>query len=271
MPRIQIDNYTVDYDEAGCGMPVIFIPGITEYKEAFVFQFGGLQNSYRIISYDLRRGLKRATDYTLDLLVDDLRKLLDALDLDSAVICGHSFGGLVAMKFAAKYPERTKALILVSAFHSAPSKSMESFLNTISSIENPLRTSVITRFRVYLDRMLGRRTTGALFREHQVESIIEVANQAMKTSRITINQRLKIIKETDLRASLPQIVSPTLVIAGSKDNEFFLSSAQSLYERIPDASLEVIEEVGHFSFLTRHDQFNSTVDEFLAQRIVAIS
>jgi pimeloyl-ACP methyl ester carboxylesterase len=270
MPRLQAKNLTVDYIEAGSGMPVIFVPGITEYKEAFLFQLGGLQDSYRVVSYDLRRGLKRASDYTLEALADDLHRLIQALDLHSAVICGHSFGGLVAMQFAARYPELARALILMSAFPNSPAGSAESFLNSISSVEHPLRTSVGTRLRVLAGRVLGRKTTGVLAIEHQVEAILDVAQQAMKTSKTTITQRLNMIKDTDLRPMLPQVVAPTLVVAGSKDSSFFLSCAQELYESIPDATLEVIEGAGHFCFLTRHDQFNAAVDDFLTEHLAEI-
>lgn len=264
MPRIHINNFAVDYIGSGHGVPIIFIPGITEYKEAFTFQFGGLQDSYRVISYDLRRGLKRSQDYTLNLLVEDLRLFIKALGLTSAVICGHSFGGLVAMRFAAMYPEQTRALILVSSFPTLPPKvSAEHFLNTISSIDDPLRTSFVTRFRVFLDRVFNRTTAGALAMEHQVEAVMEVAREAMKTSRATITQRLNIIRTTDLRPVIPQITSPTLIVAGAKDNAYLLSSAQEMYQRMQDANLEVIEGAGHFCFLTRHDQFNMAVDEFL--------
>jgi hypothetical protein len=63
----------MDYIEEGTGMPIVFIPGLAEFKEAFAYQTRGLHEHYRVISYDVRRGLKRVTDYTLDLLVNDLR------------------------------------------------------------------------------------------------------------------------------------------------------------------------------------------------------
>lgn len=270
MPRLDINNFAVDYMETGAGLPIIFIPGISEFKEVFVFQFGGLQDSFRIVSYDVRRGLKRSADYTLDLLVEDLKGLMKALDMRSAVICGHSFGGLIAMEFAVRYPEQTRALILVSAFSSPPDMSPEALLGHISAAEHPLKTSVVTKVRAFAERLLGKQSSSSLVMEHQVEAVLDVARQASGTSKTTIQQRLGIIKGTDLRPNLPKIVAPTLVVAGAKDKAFFLASAQGMYERIPDATLEVIEGVGHFCFLTRHDQFNSAVDDFLTDRLAQL-
>ena len=270
MSKIQGKAPTFDYLEAGIGVPVVFIPGITEFKEAFVFQCRGLEDSYRVISYDLRRGLKRPADYTLEFLVEGLCKLLEALKLDSAVICGHSFGGLIAMEFALQHPEQTDALILVSAFPAPPQVPSERLLSWISSAGHPIHRSLGTSVKVQISRLLGRETQGTRAMQDEVDAVRIIARQASATSQTTVNQRIRIIQKTDLREALPQILAPTLVIAGAKDRSFFLSSAQELYESIPNASLEVIEG-GHFCFLTRHDQFNAVVDEFLSDRMGEIS
>lgn len=267
MPRVQIDSLTLDYCEAGSGVPVVFVPGITESKEAFAFQFRGLEDSYRIISYDVRRGLKRSTDYTLDLLVDDLQKLLEALRLDSAVICGHSFGGLVAMQFALQHPEKTDALILVSGFPLAPQVPAERLFGWISSAGHPFHRSLGASFRVNVARLLGRKTSSAVAMRDEVAAIRMVAHEAAKVSRATVNQRMRIIQKADFQRALAGIAAPSLVVAGARDQSPFLSAAQQMYESIPNASLEVIEGGGHFPFLTRHDQFNAAVDEFLTEHL----
>ncbi|HUV03680.1 MAG TPA: alpha/beta hydrolase [Armatimonadota bacterium] len=270
MSRIQIKALVLDYSESGTGVPVVFIPGITESKEAFAFQLCGLGDSYRVISYDVHRGLKRSADYTLDLLVNDLRMLLDALKVDSAAICGHSFGGLIAMQFAVQFPERTKALVLVSAFPTSPELRQDRLLGWISSAGHPFHKSLGTSFKVHISRLLGRRTSGALAMRDQVSAVRGIAAQAAKVSRATVNQRMRIIQKTDLRPALSQIQAPTLVVVGAGDRSLFLSSAQELYESIPEASLEVIESGAHFCFLTRHDRFNTAVDEFLTEHLAQL-
>jgi pimeloyl-ACP methyl ester carboxylesterase len=271
LARIHVDNLIVDYVEAGTGVPIVFIPGLTEFKEALSFQIRGLQDSYRPISYDLRHGLKRSTDYSLELLVSDLRKFLKALGLGAAVIAGHSFGGLIAMQFALQYPEETMALVLVSSFPVAPEVPQARFLGWISSAGHPFHASLGARMKVQMSRLLGRRTSSALTMEHQVAAVREIAHQASGVPQATINQRMRIIQKTDFRSALPEIVAPTLVMAGANDRAFFLSSAQQLYESIPDSSLEVIEGGGHFCFLTRHDLLNDILDDFLTGRLAEIS
>jgi pimeloyl-ACP methyl ester carboxylesterase len=271
LPTIRVNTTTVDYYEAGTGLPVILIPGITEFKEEFVSQFHGLSNSYRLISYDPRRGLKRASDYTLDMLVEDLRRLMSALGLHGAVICGHSFGGLVAMEFALQYPDLAKALVLVSSYASVPHIPADELVAATSSAGHPFHRGIGTAFKLRIARLLGRKTAGTVAMEDEVSAIRTVARQAEKTSKTTIYERMKIIQKTDLRDRLPLIEMPTLVIAGAKDRAAFLSSAQQLYESIPNAALEVLEGTAHFCFLTRHDQFNTVVDDFLTSRLAEMS
>ena len=105
----------------------------------------------------------------------------------------------------------------------------------------------------------------------EIAAMKVVAHQAAKVSLTTITQRMKIIQKTDIRPVIPEILIPTLVVAGANDKAFFLSSAQQLYESIPNASLEVIEGSGHFCFITRHDQFNAAVDEFLTEHLAEIA
>jgi pimeloyl-ACP methyl ester carboxylesterase len=223
-----------------------------------------------VVSYDVRRGLKRATDYTLDLLVEDLRGLLGALKVDSAVICGHSFGALIAMEFAFRYPEETDALILISSWPAPPPVPEDRLLGWISSAGHPFHKSIGASFKVHMAKLLGAKASSTLAMVDEVMAVRAIARQAVKTSRTTITQRLRLIHGTDFSARLPRVAAPTLVVAGARDRSVFLGSSQALYEGIPDGSLEVIEGGGHFSFLTRHDQFNTIVDEFLTSRLSEI-
>ncbi len=271
MPAIRVDNFAVDYHETGTGLPIVFIPGITEFKEEFGFQFHGLADSYRIISYDLRRGLKRAADYTLDLLVEDLKGFMRAIHVHGAVICGHSFGGLVAMEFALRYPDLAKALVLVSAYPSALPIPAQELISSTSAADHPHHRAFGTRLKMRVARILGRPSPGMIAMADEVTAVRAVARQAASTSKTTISQRVRIIQRSDFRSRLPELDMPTLVVAGARDRSVFLSSAQALYEGIPNSSLDVIEDAGHFCFLTRHDQFNTVVDEFLTSHLAEIA
>ncbi|MQA31322.1 MAG: alpha/beta fold hydrolase, partial [Luteitalea sp.] len=104
--------------ERGHGEPLVFVPGIQgrwEYQRAAV---DALAAAFRVITFSLAdEPCARAeydTDQGLDSFVSQVLGALDAAAVARAVICGVSFGGIVALRFAARYPERTTALVLVS-------------------------------------------------------------------------------------------------------------------------------------------------------------
>jgi len=271
MSGVSVNNPGISYDDAGFGIPLIFIHGVTESKNAFYYQSSGLQDDYRIIAYDLRLGLKNPQEYALDLLIDDLKRFLDSVNIGSAIICGHSFGALIAMKFSMMYPDYARALVLISAYSAPPHDISDSFLMNISAAGYRQNRSLSAKLRMHITHLITGKNSDIIRMSHENATMKQLIQEAEKTNKTTVSQRMKIIRKTDLTESLIFLSMPVLVVAGSADIPFILSSAQSLYEKIPDASLEVIEKAGHFCFVTHHDLFNAALDEFLKERISQIS
>ena len=96
--------------------PILCVHGITANCRCWDVLAQALTPDYRVIAMDLRgRGQseKPSTGYSLDYHLRDINSLLDDLQLERAVIMGHSLGAFIALAFAAQYPERTDRLILV--------------------------------------------------------------------------------------------------------------------------------------------------------------
>jgi pimeloyl-ACP methyl ester carboxylesterase len=113
------NNLQVYYEKLGKGTPVVFLHPPAMSHLVFKHQ-KSLSLSCQIILPDIRgHGQSDAKDsesFTLTELADDVAGLLDHLLIDEAVLCGYSSGGSIAQKFALKYPERTKGLILSGGF-----------------------------------------------------------------------------------------------------------------------------------------------------------
>ena len=94
---------------------IIFIHGFPFNKSMWNLQVEALKDKYRVITYDIRgHGKSDAGNevFTIDLFVNDLINLMDALKIDNAILCGLSMGGYIALNAMAKYQERFDALIL---------------------------------------------------------------------------------------------------------------------------------------------------------------
>ena len=104
----------IAYDDVGTGLPVVFIHGFPHNRTMWAPQLGGLLTRARCIAPDLR-GFGESEirgPYTMDAYADDVIAVLDALQIDRAVIAGLSMGGYVAFAIWRRHRERVRALIL---------------------------------------------------------------------------------------------------------------------------------------------------------------
>lgn len=258
MPIIDIDGTRVAYEDAGTGLPIVFIPGLVGGKDWFTYQLTGLSQSFRVISYDLRPASNRAS-YKLDLLTEDLARFLSALRLQSAVVAGHSFGAMVAQRFALTHRDRTDAVVLISAFPrlgDAPAQAVAEWLC-------PGPVELESAFQAVLRRFFRQKRPPPT---KDPEGTAWLAAHCPPISRATFDARLAIIRRFDSTDWLADIEAPTVVIVGACDHPQFLSSAQVLYEGIPDCRLEVVEDGDHFCFYTRHDIVSAVIHDLLTER-----
>lgn len=255
MPVINTNGLQINYSDTGIGVPVVFVPGLSGSNDWFCYQTSGLSNHYRIISYNLRRTRFR-THYTLDLLADDLKRLLDALHIPSAVVVGHSFGGLVALKFAISHPERCPALVLCSTAPSFSGIDDEELLSNMLPGEVQFE-NLFVRFWKKLFRLKCEN-------EEDTDSI---SRYNAGLDRATLDARMRILHKTDLEPALASVTMPSLIVAGSLDKSYILSGSQILDEMIADSVLEVIEDTDHFCFYNRHDLFNEILVEYLSHKV----
>ena len=116
----EVNNIKLHYiDYAGREPAIVLLPGLTANARSFdgLVQ-AGLNQHYRVLALDLRgRGLsdKPATGYRMADHAADFVGLLDSLGIRQAVVCGHSFGGLLSIYLAAQYPERVRKLVVLDA------------------------------------------------------------------------------------------------------------------------------------------------------------
>jgi pimeloyl-ACP methyl ester carboxylesterase len=116
MARIELEGIPIHYQSDGAGPDVVLLHGLCGdlafWHPALV---SGLARDHRVTRLDLRgHGYsgRPASGYTTRDMAADLARLLDHLGIDRATVVGHSFGGAVALQFAALEPERAAALVL---------------------------------------------------------------------------------------------------------------------------------------------------------------
>ena len=131
MPFAEINKIKMYYEEQGDGFPLVLIAGFGVDHVGWSAVTDSLAQNYRVILLDNRgAGQSDAPDqsYGIAAMADDVAALLNHLQIEQAYICGHSMGTSIAQQFALKYPQKSKKMILCSAFPK---------LNTLSWFSKP--------------------------------------------------------------------------------------------------------------------------------------
>src|SRR4051794_24693572 len=120
MSKVVLPNgLKVHYQQVGEGPDVVLVHGITGNLAVWHLHLvPALADRYRLLTYDLRgHGLSSTppTGYGPDDMAEDLRLLLDALEIERPVAVGHSYGADVALYLAAREPERLAEVIAIEA------------------------------------------------------------------------------------------------------------------------------------------------------------
>ena len=118
MPHIKVNNIELYYELSGPETaPVLVLSnGILMGTDSWAFQKAVLEQHLRVLVYDCR-GMWQSDHpegpYSMQMHADDLARLLDRLEIESAHIAGISYGAEISMVFALSYPQKTKSLIII--------------------------------------------------------------------------------------------------------------------------------------------------------------
>lgn len=243
---IDIDGARIRVREEGpVDAPVIvLLHGFTMSLESWDGWAQALAGDYRIVRYDLlghgTTGPDPLRRYSAEERVEVLRELLDTLGIERATLGGNSFGGLVAWRFAARYPNRVERLILVDSgaysiygVTAEPAPVPPAIRAYFTTLEEPaFRASLGTIFadmtRISPERiaqiraMMARPGNGEAFIAHLEEFVLP-----------------------DPEPDLARIVAPTLILWGEEDRLIPLAQSAQLEAAIPNARRITYPGVGH--------------------------
>jgi pimeloyl-ACP methyl ester carboxylesterase len=249
MAKANLNGIEIDYEATGNGPPVLLSHGFGSTRGAWAGQHRALADRYRVISWDLRgHGQTVSPDdpsqYSLDLMVEDMRALFGHLGLERAVIGGLSLGGYASLAFHRVHSEMVRALVIVS---SGPGYRNAEARAQWNDRAHQLAADLEARGLA----ALGDGTSEVLWRRHRSAQALAHAARGM-------------LAQEDARVidSLPGIKVPTLVVLGDQDQPFAAPS-RYLAGKIPDARLAVIEGAGHAANLDRPEPFNRALRTFL--------
>jgi pimeloyl-ACP methyl ester carboxylesterase len=253
--------------DRGSGSPLVLIPGIQGRWEYLRGAVDALAESFRVITFPLcgERGWAGTFDPArrIDNFVDQVDVALDDRQIARAAICGVSFGGLVAIRFAASRPHRSTALILAST--PGPRwrlKRRHEVYARLPWLLGPLFLAEAPwRLRAEIAAAIPNRRERRRFAWQQLQTLVSAP---LSLSRMAARAQMTV--GADRANDCARITAPTLVISGERalDRVVAVDGTSEYQHLIPGARGAMLERTGHLGSITRPRAFAAIVREFVA-------
>ena len=254
----------------GHGAPLVLVPGIQGRWEYMRPTIDALAASFQVITFPLcgepASGRRFEPGKGLDNFVEQLDAVLDECRVESAAICGISFGGLIALHYAAQRPERASALILASTPGPAfQLRKRHQVYARVPLIFGPLFLAEMPR-RVghELTVVMPRRRDRLRFGWTQVRTFLGAPVSASRMA-----ERATMLGAEMLRDDCARVTAPTLVVTGEPALDYVVpvGGTSEYATLIPGARAARIDRTGHLGYITRPELFATLVRTFILENV----
>lgn len=272
MPFIKTSDGTeLFYNDWGSGTPVVLIHGwpldgdMWEHQSLFL-----AENGFRVITYD-RRGFGRSSQpysgYDYDTFADDLKTIIEKLDLKDASLVGFSMGGgEVARYIGRNGTSRLSKAVLISAVTPYLLKTAENDTGVPQKVFDDMIEG-IKKDRPDFLADFGKQFFGASMLNHPVSSaMLDWTSQvAMLASPKATLDCVRAFSGTDFRADLAKFDIPTLIIHGDDDKTVPIDASAGVTTKLlPKAEYRIYENQPHGLYHTAADRLNDDLLKFLS-------
>lgn len=274
---IQVNGVELYYKSMGEGEPVMVVHGGPGLDESYFHPgIDPLSKKYRVITYDQRgsgrsKGTLDTARLSVDQYVEDIEGLRKSLGLKKIHLLGHSFGGLMSLLYATKYPENLQSLILVGAGCAKDSTTMPKTAKTVEQRTTQADKDTVAKMTAagYFNTREGRSKLFPILWKPYVydkektrlistsisDSFSFIMKHIGKTFATSVlydklNERLTVVK------------MPTLILHGDFD-PLPLSTAELTHQLVKNSKLVVFKNCGHFPFIEQQEMFIKVVNDFL--------
>ena len=247
---ISVNGVNLSIVEAGTGDPIIFVHGVVTTSHIFPKYLHAYSPDFRGIAVDLRGygdSEKPATGFTIQQFSKDLIALADRLGIQRPVWVGVSMGGMILQQLALDYPDRVRALVLVSTTDGAMVLDKD-----LPTIGNPRDYREVSQ--QILVESFPPGTPPALYQP--------LLDRISTWNGTVLREALTSMAQANVHDRINRITAPTLVMVGVKDDVATPAIARGIQSQIPGAQL-VEFNTGHFMMAEDPDRFRLVLGEFL--------
>lgn len=252
--NIEVDGYNICYKITGDGeQTVVVLQGWGTDLGVYDSVAGSINEKYRVVQFDFP-GFGGSDEpkeaWNVDAYADFFCKFMQALDIKKASLVGHSYGGRVIIKLAAResIPFEIDRIVLIDSAGILPKKTFSQKVK-------------IKKYKL-LKKVLNLKVIYALFPELIDDWRSRQGSADYRNASPIMRQCLVMAVNEDLTELLPRIKQDTLLIWGDKDTATPIGDAKIMEEKISGSGLAVLAGTGHFSFLEQPGTFRNIMKSY---------
>ncbi|MEP7320756.1 MAG: alpha/beta fold hydrolase [Saprospiraceae bacterium] len=264
------------YYHTGTGEPVVFIHGGPGLNHSYFLPYTNrLASSYHLIYYDQKScGQSEIPSDTnamrLDAFVNDIETIRQKFGLKKIHLLGHSWGSMLAIKYALKYPQNLSSLILINpaATSSQDVREASKIINRqFDNTDQMNRTMIIesTEFKSgspkAMEKLFRLGFRQNMAQKNLADSIQLNIPEDFAKRNGALKYLFRDLADYDLYPSLKNITTPTLIIEG--DQDVGLGASEKIRTEISMSTYKIIKDAGHFTFIEQPAAFDSIIKTFI--------
>src|SRR5215216_385893 len=264
------DDVKLYYEETGSGTPVVFVHEFAGDYRSWELQIRYFARRYRCIVFNARGWPPSdvpgdVAAYSQARARDDIKSVLDHLEIDKPHVVGLSMGGFATLHFGLSYPDRARSLLVSGVGYGAEKDQRERFRTEAVVIADKLEKEGMAAFA----EVYAYGPTRVQFENKDPRGFAEFKRQLTEHSaKGAANTQLGVQRERpsifDLEPQLKTLKVPTLILNGDEDWPCLLPGV-FMKRTIPSAGLLLIPNSGHAINIEEPDAFNTALADFFAQ------
>ncbi|HWN43547.1 MAG TPA: alpha/beta hydrolase [Thermoanaerobaculia bacterium] len=267
---VAVSDGEICYVRKGAGPPVFLIHGIPLSLLTWRHNMEGLARHFTVVAVDMKgfgRSEKRAGDFSPEGHARTLGEVMDALQLDDAVVVGSSYGCAPAIHLALARPRKVSKLVLINSVGFAGGRhSLEKLVRigvVAALIKSSLRSAFLGR-RLFASRLRKSYAIPERLEPGLTEAYLEALHAGPGEEMFLAS--LRQFDESRLAERFPQIDQETLIVWGDQDHILPPSNGRRLQRAIRNSRLEIFAGCGHLPHEEAPDHFNELLRQFLLSR-----
>ncbi len=262
-------------------LPVVFLHGGPGEGSQHVPVLTGpaVETELEMVYFD-QRGSGRSErpwtrEYGIDVLVEDVENLRLALGVEQIVVMGHSFGGLLALEYAAAYPARVSNVVTVSGLSDIPA-TQRSVCQRLARLDpeayaramrDPLPGGLCNSFAAYSGEEADRFARASMYPDPRTGELVDSVDRVdgLRNTGELSRALFAIPDIFEYRFDgHDRLTMPVLVVAGREDHQVGVAPQEALARELPNATLVILEDAGHFPHVDDASGFAEALTSFLA-------